>query len=632
MIRFAQTLLRRNTWFVAAFQAALIVFSLLLSWLLRFDFTLPYRRLLLLAIPVLILLRLLAIARFNLLHGWWRYAGISDVVDVLKAVALGSVGFIVAMRYGLGKVAFPRSIYILEPVITAGLLCGVRLFSRVLAESVRKDYSERKRVMLIGAGRAAQTILRELRRPDSAYVAIGCLDDDPSKQGIRIHDVPVFGPIEKLADVLSSCPADEVLIAVPSATAQQMRRFVEVCNQAKAVFRTVPALKDIIEGEITVNHLREVSLEDLLGRDPVCLDLQSVQREIEDQTVLVTGAAGSIGSELCRQVLNYGPQRLICLDQSETGLFFLRLELQKLKNSTQAKFCVADICDRERVAKVLAENNPRIIFHAAAYKHVPMMESNVQEAVKNNVLGLLGLLNLSEEAGCENFVLISSDKAVNPTNIMGATKRVGELIISSRPAGKMRCVSVRFGNVLGSNGSVIPVLQQQLQNHQPLTVTHPEVKRFFMTIREAVSLVLQGFTIGVHGDILVLDMGEPVRILSLARSLIRLCGKSEEEVPIRFTGLREGEKLEEELFYGNEQPLPTSCAKIQRTQGPRRHWTDLQQQLEALRLSLTVDGAAPVRYKIKEIVPEYTFQGEWKIHKNPHANLQSHLERAIGQD
>ena len=632
MIRFAQTLLRRNTWFIAIFQAALIAFSLVFSWFLRFDFTLPDRRLLLLAVPILILVRLLAIARFNLLHGWWRYAGISDVVDVIKAVALGSAVFAVIMRYGLGQLGFPRSIYILEPLITAGLLCGVRLFSRVLAESVRKDYSARKRVMLIGAGSAAQTILREIRRPNSAYVAIGCLDDDPSKQGIRIHDVPVFGPIEKLADVLSSCPADEVLIAVPSATAQQMRRFVEVCNQAKAVFRTVPALKDIIEGEITVNHLREVSLEDLLGRDPVCLDLQSVQREIEDQTVLVTGAAGSIGSELCRQVLNYGPQRLICLDQSETGLFFLRLELQKLKNSTQAKFCVADICDRERVAKVLAENNPRIIFHAAAYKHVPMMESNVQEAVKNNVLGLLGLLNLSEEAGCENFVLISSDKAVNPTNIMGATKRVGELIISSRPAGKMRCVSVRFGNVLGSNGSVIPVLQQQLQNHQPLTVTHPEVKRFFMTIREAVSLVLQGFTIGVHGDILVLDMGEPVRILSLARSLIRLCGKSEEEVPIRFTGLREGEKLEEELFYGNEQPLPTSCAKIQRTQGPRRQWTDLQQQLEALRLSLTVDGAAPVRYKIKEIVPEYTFQGEWKIHKNPNSNLQSYLERVIGQD
>jgi FlaA1/EpsC-like NDP-sugar epimerase len=632
MIRFAQTLLRRSTWFVAVFQAALIVFALLVSWLLRFDYTLPYRRLLLIAVPVLLLVRLLAIARFNLLHGWWRYAGISDVLDVIKAVALGSVGFIIIMHYGLGKTGFPRSVYVLEPVITAGLLCGVRLFSRVLAESVRKDYSARKRVMLIGAGSGAQTILREIRRPDSTYVAIGCLDDDPSKQGIRINDVPVLGPIENLVNALSNHPVDEVLIAVPSASARQMQRFVEVCNKAHVVFRTVPALKDIIAGEITVNHLREVSLEDLLGRDPVCLDLQSVQREIEDNTVLITGAAGSIGSELCRQVLNYGPRRLICLDQSETGLFFLRLELQKLRNGLQAKFCVADVCDRERVAKVLAENKPSIIFHAAAYKHVPMMESNVQEAVKNNVVGLLGLLNLAEEAGCKSFVLISSDKAVNPTNIMGATKRVGELIISSRPAKHMRCVSVRFGNVLGSNGSVIPVLQQQLQNHQPLTVTHPDVKRFFMTIREAVALVLQGFTIGTHGDILVLDMGEPVRIVSLARSLIRLCGKSEDEVPIRFTGLREGEKLEEELFYQDERLIPTSCSKIHRTRGPHRHWTDLQHQLEELRLSLTVDGAAPVRAKIKEIVPEYTFQGEWKLHKNAQFNLQDYLERAMGQD
>lgn len=632
MIRFAQTLLRRSTWFVAIFQAALIVFALLLSWLLRFDFTLPYRRLLLLAIPILLLARLAAIARFNLLHGWWRYAGISDVLDVFKAVALGSLGFVLIMRYGLGKAAFPRSIYMLEPLITAGLLCGVRLFSRVLAESVRKDYSARKRVMLIGAGGGAQTILRELHRSDSPYVAVGCLDDDPSKQGIRINDVPVLGPVASLADVLSSYRAEEVLIAVPSATAQQMNRFVEVCNQARVDFRTVPALKDIIAGEITVNHLREVSLEDLLGRDPVCLDLKSVQREIEGNAVLVTGAAGSIGSELCRQALSYGPRRLICLDQSETGLFFLRLELQKLRNGARAEFCVADVCDRERVAKILAVNKPGIIFHAAAYKHVPMMESNVQEAVKNNVMGLLGLLHLAEVAGCESFVLISSDKAVNPTNIMGATKRVGELIIASRPANHMRCVSVRFGNVLGSNGSVIPVLRQQLQNHQPLTVTHPEVKRFFMTISEAVSLVLQGFTIGSHGDILVLDMGEPVRIVSLARSLIRLCGKSEEEVPIRFTGLREGEKLEEELFYESERPVATSCTKIRRARGPNRHWNDLQHQLEELRLSLTVDGAAPVRAKIKEIVPEYTFQGEWKIHKNAQFNLQSYLERAMGQD
>ena len=287
---------------------------------------------------------------------------------------------------------------------------------------------------------------------------------------------------------------------------------------------------------------------------------------------MVTGAAGSIGSELCRQILDYCPARLVCLDQSETGLYFLRLGLVEHKNGAQVSFCVGDVCDADRVRSLLHEFSPEIIFHAAAYKHVPMMETNVHEAVKNNVLGFIGLLNLADEAGCKNFVLISSDKAVNPTNVMGATKRICELIISSRPPNGMRCVSVRFGNVLGSSGSVVPVLEQQLRNRQPLTITHPDIKRFFMITPEAVALVLQAFAIGAHGDILVLDMGEPVRILDLARSLIRLSGKSENDVEIQFTGLRDGEKLNEELFYEHERVTPTSCHKIKRTNGSLKDW------------------------------------------------------------
>jgi FlaA1/EpsC-like NDP-sugar epimerase len=370
----------------------------------------------------------------------------------------------------------------------------------------------------------------------------------------------------------------------------------------------VPTLKDIIGGQVHVNQLREVSLEDLLGREPVSIDLESVRREITGRTVMVTGAAGSIGAELCRQILDYSPSRLICLDQSETGLFFLRLDLIGNKDHAQRSvFHVADVCDAERMRSVLQEVRPEIIFHAAAYKHVPMMESNVQEAVKNNVFGLIGLLDLADEAGCKSLVLISSDKAVNPSNIMGATKRVCELIVASRPPNGMRCSSVRFGNVLGSSGSVIPVLKQQLRNHEPLTITHPEIKRFFMTTREAVALVLQAFAIGKHGDILVLDMGEPVRIVDLARSLIRLSGKSEEEVEIEFTGLREGEKLTEELFYAHEGVIPTSCDKIKRTSSPRKNWQELQHKLAELRASMTVDGAPPVRAKMQEIVPEYSF-------------------------
>src|SRR6266436_3087458 len=625
-------LLRRRPWFIGIFQAWLIVCSLVFAWLLRFDFTLPYRSVLLFAIPVLVLVRLGAMAYFGLLRGWWKYVGLRDGIDILKAVGTGSALFLIIMRFILKATAFPRAVYVLEALLTAGLLMGVRVLSRLIAESVRENISSYKRVILIGAGSAAQTILREIRRPGSGYVAVGCLDDDQSKLGVRIHNVRVLGTVEQLPDLLSSELADEVLIAVPSATGAQMRKFVDICNRAKINFRTVPALKDIIAGQVIVSQLRDVSLEDLLGREPVQIDLEGVRREIASRTVVVTGAAGSIGSELCRQILDYSPARLICLDQSETGLYFLRLGLMDHKNGAQVSFRVADVCDAERVRSLLFEFRPEIIFHAAAYKHVPMMESNVHEAVKNNVLGLIGLLDLAAEADCKSFVLISSDKAVNPTNVMGATKRICELIISSKPLNGMRCVSVRFGNVLGSSGSVIPVLKQQLCSHRTLTITHPDIRRFFMITPEAVALVLQAFAIGNHGDILVLEMGESVRILDLARSLIRLSGKSEHDVEIQFTGLREGEKLKEELFYGHEKVVPTSCEKIKRTNGALRNWTELSRQLDELRASMSIDGAAPIRAKIKEIVPEYCFEIDKLRQKGSNESLAARHFRAVAGD
>jgi len=346
----------------------------------------------------------------------------------------------------------------------------------------------------------------------------------------------------------------------------------------------------------------------------------------------VTGAAGSIGSELCRQILGYGPSRLVCLDQSETGLFFLRLELEEQEQGAELAFCIADLNDAKRVRSLLSEFRPQIIFHAAAYKHVPMMESNVQEAVKNNVLALVGLLDLADDSGCKSFVLISSDKAVNPTSVMGATKRICELILSSRPPNGMRCVSVRFGNVLGSSGSVIPVLKQQLRNHQPLTITHPNIKRFFMITREAVALVLQASEIGGHGDVLVLDMGEPIRIVDLARNLIRLSGKSESDVEIQFTGLRDGEKLEEELFYGYEKVFPTSCGKIKRTNASVEDWPRLCRQLDDLHASMSDDSAASIRAKIKEIVPEYFFLPEHSTESVREALASDHFEAVAGHD
>jgi FlaA1/EpsC-like NDP-sugar epimerase len=631
LIRLPQVLFNRRPLFIYMFQTTLVGVSLVLAWLLRFDFSLPYRRVLLTSGLLLIVIRLTTLSLFKLNHGWWHFASVNDALSILKAVATGSFAFFVLNRYLLGPAAFPRSVYILEAVLTGCLLAGARLSSRVLVESIRHDSSSRsKRVILVGAGFAAQMVIRELARPSSGYLAVGCVDDDKTKMGIHIQGVPVLGTIEDIETLVQLNSVDEILIAIPSATGKQMRRITEACQKTKLTFKTVPTLCDIIRGHASVSQFREVRLDDLLGREPVQIDLEVVRKQIAGRTVVVTGAAGSIGSELCRQILEYNPACLVCLDQSETGLYFLSLGLMAHKNGAQLVFRVADVCDVDRMRCLLWEFRPEIIFHAAAYKHVPMMESNVQEAVKNNVFGLVSLLDLASEAGCKSFVLISSDKAVNPTNVMGATKRICELILSSHPANGMRCVSVRFGNVLGSNGSVIPVLQQQLQNHQPLTITHPEIKRFFMITPEAVALVLQAFAIGKQGDILVLDMGESVRILDLARSLIRLSGKLEHDVEIQFTGLREGEKLKEELFYGHEKVVPTSCEKVKRTNGALRGWADLSRQLDELRASMTIDGAAPIRWKIKEIVPEYSFYEDLKHEKAIVLPAESRMQKAAG--
>ncbi len=603
----ARTLLRKNSWFVGALQVILIFVSLVLAWFLRFDLNLPDRRLLFSAACLLIVIRMIVIAAFGLLHGWWRYTGLSDTLDCLKAVLLGSIVFVLVLQYGLGIKGFPRSVFVLEAVLTGGMLIGIRMFSRVLAESVRQDLNASTRVLLVGAGVGAQTVVRELRRSGSEFATLGYVDDDLSKQGLSIEGIPVLGTVEELPEVVESNPVDEVLIAVPSATSRQMQRFVERCEAAHVKFRTVPALRDVIAQRVSLSDFREVDVEDLLGRDPVQIDLQSVRSAICGRSVMVTGAAGSIGSELCRQILEHQPRVLACIDHDETAMFYLNNELSPLRGNTVLHFHVADVGDRREMEHIFRERHPDAVFHAAAYKHVPLMEANVSQAVWNNVFGLLNLLSIATSKECGTFILISSDKAVYPSSVMGATKRVCELIIAHQPTNGMRCLSVRFGNVLGSNGSVIPVLQQQLRNHEPLTVTHPEMKRFFMTIREAVSLVLQASVIGAKGDTLVLDMGKPVPILELVKALITLSGRSEEEVKIQFTGLRDGEKLVEELFYRYEEVGQTCSAKIKKARGPDQKWTTLSTRLEALEATLFLNGSDSVRRRIKEIVPEYCY-------------------------
>lgn len=615
--------LRCRSLLLLPLQIGLIVCSLFCAWLLRFEFRLPDPGLLWTGTLVLVIVRLSVMPFFNLMHGWWRYTGLSDSIDVLKAVLTGSFAFFLIVRYGLQLTAFPLSIYALEMLLTFMLLAGVRVLSRVVVESVRAG-SGSKRLLLVGAGHAAQAIIRETRLEkrakangvqrnppndnDSGYKVIGCVDDDPLKKGLRIMGVPVFGQIKDLQKFVVRERIDEVLIAIPSATQSQMCRLVAICKEAGVAFRTVPTMAELIAGRVTLQQVREVSLSDLLGRIPVDLDLESVREHIRDRVVMVTGAAGSIGSELCRQIRDYKPKLLLCLDQNETGIFHLQHQLAHGGGSDSSNvFCVGDFSNQERMRKIFLAHRVEIVFHAAAYKHVPMMEANVDEAVGNNVFGLLALLNVAESSNCSSFVMISSDKAVNPSNVMGCTKRVGELILAAWPGERMRCVSVRFGNVLGSNGSVIPLFQEQIRQNQPITITHPEMTRFFMTISEAVSLVLQAFVIGRKGDILVLDMGKPVRIADLANTLIRLSGKTGQE--IKFVGLRPGEKLFEELFYAEERVFPSACEKIACTESVRLAWATLKRGLDALYIAVSLGNRASILAHLHRIVPQFTYAG-----------------------
>jgi FlaA1/EpsC-like NDP-sugar epimerase len=587
-------------------QVILILGSLVGAWLLRFEFRLPDPSLLWTAAPILVVVRLLSMPLFDLMHGWWRDTGIRDAMDVLKATGTGSIAFFFTLRYGLGLTAFPLSIYALEALLTFLLLTGVRVLSRLVAESARQE-SNSRRLLLVGAGHAAQMIIRETQEPGSEYQVIACVDDNLLKKGSRLLGVPVLGATELLNEALGKRKIDEILIAIPSATQTQMRRLVALCKKSGLPFRTVPALAELIAGRVTLQQVRDVSLTDLLGRVPNNLDLEPVREHIRNRVILVTGAAGSIGSELCQQIQSCKPRLLVCLDQNETGIFHLQHQLAQEGGAERKVFCVADFCNPERMHKILLTYGVEVIFHAAAYKHVPVMEDNVEEAVGNNVFGLPSLLKVAQKSSCTSFVMISSDKAVNPTNVMGCTKRVGELLLAAWPAEGMRCVSVRFGNVLGSNGSVIPIFQEQIRLNQPITITHPDITRFFMTIAEAVSLVLQAFAVGRDGDILVLDMGEPVRVTDLAKTLVRLSGKPPQT--FQFVGLRPGEKLFEELFYPDERVFPSRCEKIARTESAKPAWPVLKRSLDELQAAVALGKRVAILAHLRKIVPQFSYAG-----------------------
>ncbi|HET7206103.1 MAG TPA: nucleoside-diphosphate sugar epimerase/dehydratase [Terriglobales bacterium] len=586
-----------------ALQIALIAGSVCAAWLLRYDFRIPNSRLLWEVVPILVVVRLAVLPAFNLAHACWRYTGIHDAVDLSKAILTGSLLLLCVIRYGFGLTSVPVSIYMLEALISFMLLLGVRILWR-LASQRTGVHTGAKRLLLVGAGHAAQMIIREAQSAQTEYTVIGCADDDPRKRGLRLVGVPVLGGIDAVPEIVARMSIDEILIAIPSATSAQMRRIMAICKDVPIPCRTVPCLAELVAGRVTLEQAREICVEDLLGRSPVELDMQPVHGHLRDRVVMVTGAAGSIGSELCRQISICGPKLLVCLDQDETGIF--QLQHQLAGNTGQRAFCVADCCNQERMQRIFRTYDVEVVFHAAAYKHVPVMEANVEEAVSNNVFGLLNLLNVAQNSNCSAFVMISSDKAVHPTNVMGCTKRIGELMLAAWPEKKLRCVAVRFGNVLGSNGSVIPIFQEQIRHNQPITITHPDMTRFLMTISEAVSLVLQAFVIGRNGDILVLDMGEPIKIMEVAKALARLSGKPRQE--FKFIGIRPGEKLFEELFYSDEQVFPSACQRILRTESGRLEWGALKNRLAELYYANSVGNRNAILAELKCTVPQFTYE------------------------
>lgn len=601
-----------RTAFVAFVEGSLVTGSFLLAVLLSGEVFMPVKPFLA-CLAILLVLRLVLLARYNLMRGWWRYTGVNEVVDVIKAVAFGSLAFVFLSKTLLSSQNLSPRVIVVEGMGTTLFLLAGRMVSRLLADTAQEQNEPNVLVAVIGAGRGGEMLIREMNRAGSGYCAIACLDDDVTKHGISICGAKVEGAPDSLPKLLKRYAIDEVWIAVPSATNAQMSRLVSICDASGVDYKTLPSLRDMNQDRDVLHQIREVNLDDLLGRDPVRVNLEIVREQIEGRTVMVTGAAGSIGTELCAQLLEYAPAALVCVDQNENGMFYLQLAHQRHRNFSNVAYCVADVCDSPRMAGLFREHQPQLVFHAASYKHVPMMEANVQEAVQNNVFSLLELLSLAEASSCESFVMISSDKAVNPTSVMGTTKRICELVLASRPAGSMRCVSVRFGNVLGSSGSVVPILQEQIHQDAEITITHPEIRRYFMTIHEAVSLVLQAFTVGEHGDLLVLDMGESIRILDLAHRLIRLHGKSVESAKIRIVGLRDGEKLVEEMFYSHEDRFSTVCEKIIKTRGTLQTWDHLENLLQELRSTVdkeypdSVEAARSIRSKMKEIVPEYQF-------------------------
>jgi FlaA1/EpsC-like NDP-sugar epimerase len=601
---------------LAFLYGAALAVSLFLSYLLRFDFDLEAGNLVRLPaiIAGVVLLKLGLLAAFGQFGSLLSYFGLPDLRRILYALTSAATAMFIVWLWAGVHFAPPRAVILTDFVISfvalSVLRVGFRLLREGYFEKAPRNGARRKRVAIIGAGDVGASLARELTtRRALGMEPIAFFDDDRKKWHTQLHGIPVHGSPESISALHASTPFDEVIIAMPSVTGRRLREIVHLLTHAGVKFETVPSLSQLITGKVRVTQVRPVEIQDLLGRDPVDLQTERIRDLVTGRCVVVTGAGGSIGSELCRQIASYRPARLLMVERSEFLLFQIEQELREAGAGAEIVPLVADILDLDRITRIFSRYSPSVVFHAAAHKHVPMMEQQPAEAVRNNVGGTRLLADLALAAGVTHFVLISTDKAINPTSVMGATKRIAELYLQAlqqQHPGRTKFMSVRFGNVLGSSGSVIPTFKRQIAAGGPVTVTHPDVTRYFMTVNEAVGLVLQSATQGSGGEIFVLDMGQPVKIVDLARQLIELSGlEPERDIEIKFTGLRPGEKLFEELNHSTENHHPTSHSKIMRFVGSPPLLPDLKEGLERLASSASGMEGDVVKHAIKQLVPEY---------------------------
>ncbi len=543
----------------------------------------------------------------GLYKGLWRFASLPDLWNIAKAALFGALAIAMALALYNRLATVPRTVLIVYPLVLSVLLGVPRLLYRYWKDS-RLDFSTTPslRILVLGAGKAGDALVRDLRR-ENRYVPVGFLDDDVNLRGSRLHGIPVLGTLDQLPQLARETAAEMLAIAMPSADKAQMRRAVDLCEACNLPFRTVPRLEDVVAGRSSFNELKEVAIEDLLGREQVQLDWTSIRMRLAGKRVLVSGGGGSIGSELCRQIARLGAESLTVLELCEYNLYRIEQELRRDYPDLLFNACLGDCGDTMTCERAFANAHPEVVFHAAAFKHVPLLQGQIREAFRNNVLGTKVIAEAADRHGADNFVLISTDKAVNPTSVMGACKRVAELFCQNfAKKSHTRFITVRFGNVLDSAGSVVPHFREQIRAGGPVTVTHPEITRYFMTIPEACQLILQASVLGNGGEVFALDMGEPIKIRDLAEQMIRLAGKHENgEISIIYTGLRPGEKLFEELFHPQEQYSYTEHAKIFLAQPRGMAWNLLTAQLRQAEVAVKDFDEDMLRRILDQLLPEF---------------------------